>query len=62
MRAVDAGTAGPAGSPATRCALFWYRNEPLQPFGHETPERFVAAGRTGHLLRYAVSLKAVPAG
>ena len=43
-------------------ALFWYRNEPLQPFGYETPERLVAAGRTDDLLRYVVSLEAGPTG
>ena len=43
-------------------ALFWYRNEPLQPFGYETPERLVAAGRVDDVLRYVLSLEAGAAG
>ena len=43
-------------------ALFWYRNEPLQPFGYKTPECLVAEGRSEDLLRYVTSLEAGPAG
>lgn len=43
-------------------ALFWYRNEPLQPFGYKTPERLVAEGRSEDVLRYVISLEAGPAG
>jgi len=43
-------------------ALFWYRNEPLRPFGYKTPERLVAEGRSEDLLRYVISLEAGPAG
>ena len=43
-------------------ALFWYRNEPLQPFGYKTAERLVAEGRSDDLLRYVMSLEAGPAG
>lgn len=37
-------------------ALFWYRNEPLQPFEYKTAEQLVIEGRTDDLLRYIVSL------
>ena len=43
-------------------ALFWYRNEPLQPFGYKTPECLVAEGRSEDLLRYVTSLEAGPTG
>lgn len=39
-------------------ALFWYRNEPLQPFGYKTAERLVSEGRTDDLVRYIDSLEA----
>lgn len=43
-------------------ALFWYRNEPLQPFEYKTAERLVCEGRTDDVLRYIASLKAGVAG
>jgi hypothetical protein len=43
-------------------ALFWYRNEPLQPFGYKTAEQLVSDGRTEYLLRYIESLEAGAAG
>lgn len=43
-------------------ALFWYRNEPLQPFEYKTAERLVSEGRTDDLLRYIVSLETGAAG
>lgn len=43
-------------------ALFWYRNEPLQPFGYKTAEQLVSDGRTEDLLRYIESLEAGAAG
>ena len=43
-------------------ALFWYRNEPLSPFGYVTAERLVSEGRTDDLLRYVVSLESGAAG
>ncbi|MDP1906427.1 MAG: DUF2384 domain-containing protein [Pseudomonadota bacterium] len=43
-------------------ALFWYRNEPLQPFGYKTAEQLVSDGRTEDLLRYIESLGAGAAG
>ena len=43
-------------------ALFWYRNEPLQPFGYKTAEQLVSEGRTDDLLRYIESLEAGAAG
>ena len=43
-------------------ALFWYRNEPLQPFEYKTAEQLVSAGRTDDLLRYIGSLQAGAAG
>lgn len=43
-------------------ALFWYRNEPLQPFGYKTAEQLVSDGRTEDLLRYIASLEAGAAG
>ena len=43
-------------------ALFWYRNEPLQPFGYKTAEQLVSDGHTEDLLRYIESLDAGAAG
>lgn len=43
-------------------ALFWYRNEPLQPFGYKSAEQLVSDGRTEDLLRYIKSLEAGAAG
>ena len=43
-------------------ALFWYRNEPLQPFEYKTAEQLVSEGRTDDLLRYIASLEAGSAG
>lgn len=43
-------------------ALFWYRNEPLQPFGYKTAEQLVSEGRVEDLLRYIESLEAGAAG
>lgn len=43
-------------------ALFWYRNEPLPPFGYRTAEQLVVEGRTEDVLRYVMSLEAGAAG
>lgn len=43
-------------------ALFWYRNEPLQPFEYKTAERLVSEGRTDDVLRYIASLEEGTAG
>lgn len=43
-------------------ALFWYRNEPLQPFGYKTAEQLVSEGRGEDVLRYVASLEAGAAG
>jgi hypothetical protein len=43
-------------------ALFWYRNEPLQPFGYKSAEQLVSEGRTEDLLRYIESLETGAAG
>jgi hypothetical protein len=43
-------------------ALFWYRNEPLQPFGYKTAEQLVSEGRTEDVLRYVASLEVGAAG
>lgn len=43
-------------------AMFWYRNEPLQPFEYKTAEQLVSEGRTDDLLRYIASLKTGMAG
>ncbi len=43
-------------------ALFWYRNEPLQPFSYKTAEKLVSEGRTDDLVRYIASLEAGVAG
>lgn len=43
-------------------ALFWYRNEPLQPFGYKTAEQLVSDGRGEDLVRYIASLEAGAAG
>ncbi len=43
-------------------ALFWYRNEPLPPFGYKTAEQLVSEGRTEDVLRYIESLEAGATG
>ena len=43
-------------------ATFWYRNEPLTPFGYKTAETLVSEGRTEDVLRYVMSLEAGAAG
>jgi len=43
-------------------AIFWYRNEPLPPFGYKTAELLVSEGRTEDVLRYVDSLQAGAAG
>jgi hypothetical protein len=43
-------------------AIFWYRNEPLPPFGYKTAEQLVSEGRTDDVLRYVGSLEAGAAG
>lgn len=43
-------------------ALFWYRNEPLAPFGYKTAETLVSEGRTEEVLRYVMSLEAGASG
>ncbi|WP_036773973.1 DUF2384 domain-containing protein [Polaromonas glacialis] len=43
-------------------AIFWYRNEPLPPFGYQTAEQLVTQGRTDDVLRYVESLEAGAAG
>jgi hypothetical protein len=43
-------------------ALFWYRNQPLAPFGYQTAEQLVSAGRTEDVLKYMASLLAGAAG
>jgi hypothetical protein len=43
-------------------AIFWYRNEPLPPFGYKTAEQLVSEGRTEDVLRYVASLEAGAAG
>ena len=43
-------------------AIFWYRNEPLQPFAYKTAEQLVSDGRSDDLIRYLMSLEAGAAG
>jgi hypothetical protein len=43
-------------------AIFWYRNEPLPPFGYKTAEQMVSEGRAEDVLRYVSSLEAGAAG
>lgn len=43
-------------------AIFWYRNEPLPPFGYKTAEQLVTEGCTDDVLRYVESLAAGAAG
>jgi hypothetical protein len=43
-------------------ALFWYRNQPLAPFGYKTAEQLITAGRTEDLLKYIASLTAGAVG
>jgi len=43
-------------------ALFWYRNEPLQPFEYKTAAQLVIEGRGDDLLRYIGSLEGGMAG
>ena len=42
--------------------IYWYRNEPLPPFGYKTAEQLVSDGRTEDLIRYIQSLEAGAAG
>lgn len=60
LRVIKAGTDVTGGDVGR--ALFWYRNQPLAPFGYKTAEQLVGAGRTETLLRYIVSLSAGAAG
>ncbi len=43
-------------------AIYWYKNNPLQPFDYKTPEDLVSEGRTDALIRYLQSLQAGFAG
>lgn len=43
-------------------ALYWYRNEPLQPFDYRTAEALVAAGRADDIVRFIDSFAAGAAG
>jgi hypothetical protein len=43
-------------------AIFWYRNEPLQPFDYQTAETLVSQHRTEDLLSYIMTLRAGAAG
>lgn len=43
-------------------AIFWYRNEPLPPFGYKTAEQLVSEGRTEDVLRHIGSVEAGAAG
>ena len=43
-------------------AIFWYRNEPLAPFGYRTAEQLVSENRTEDLLRYIAALEAGATG
>lgn len=43
-------------------AIFWYRNEPLQPFAYRTAEQLVSEGRANDLIDYVMSLEAGAAG
>jgi hypothetical protein len=43
-------------------ATFWYRNEPLAPFGYKTAETLVSEGRAEDVLRYVMSLEAGATG
>lgn len=43
-------------------ALFWYRNEPMQPFEYKTPERLVSEGKADDLVSYVASLEAGATG
>lgn len=41
---------------------FWYRNDPLSPFGHKTAEQLVSEERTDDVLSYVESLQAGASG
>lgn len=43
-------------------AIFWYRNDPLPPFGYKTAEQLVSEGRAEDVLRYVGSIEAGAAG
>jgi hypothetical protein len=60
LRVIKAGTDVTDGDVGR--ALFWYRNQPLAPFGYKTAEQLVGSGRTDDLLKYIVSLAAGAAG
>lgn len=46
----------------TKKALYWFRNQPLQPFGYKTADVLVSEGKTEGVLRYLDSLDAGAAG
>jgi hypothetical protein len=43
-------------------AIFWYRNDPLPPFGYKTAEQLGSEGRSEDVLRYIESLEAGAVG
>jgi hypothetical protein len=59
VRAIAAAT--DASGDADRAA-YWYRNQPLGPFGYRTASQVVADGKTEDLIRYIESLAAGAAG
>ena len=42
--------------------LYWFRNQPISPFGSQTPDQIVADGKAGQLIQYLESLDTGPAG
>ena len=46
----------------TAKAIFWYRNEPLAPFGYKTAETLVAEGRADDVVQLIESYGAGAAG
>lgn len=46
----------------TNKALYWYRNQPLQPFGFKTAAELVSDGKTEGVLKYLDSIDAGASG
>jgi uncharacterized protein (DUF2384 family) len=46
----------------TEAAAYWYRNQPLAPFGYKTAVQVVSEGKAEDVIRYIESIEAGGAG
>lgn len=46
----------------TDAAAYWYRNQPLAPFGYKTAVQVVSEGKADDVIRYIESIEAGAAG